>query len=53
MHDRSGSAPDPLVWDQGSERKQRKTHVDLASPWATWFLKWALGSGTWWLYHWF
>ena len=35
-HDgRSGSAPDPLVWDQGSERKQRKTdigvNVDLAS----------------------
>ena len=35
-HDgRGGSAPDPLVWDQGSKRKQRKTHirvnVDLAS----------------------
>ena len=35
-HDgRSGSAPDPLVWDQGSKRKQRKNdirvNVDLAS----------------------
>ena len=32
---RSGSAPVPLVWDQGSKRKQRKTdivvNVDLAS----------------------
>ena len=36
-HDgRSGSAPDPLVWDQGSNRNQRKTNirvnVDLALP---------------------
>ena len=35
-HDgRGGSAPDPLVWDHGSKRKQRKTdsriNVDLAS----------------------
>ena len=33
-HGRGGSAPGPLVWDQGSERKQRKTdirvNVDLA-----------------------
>ena len=32
---RGGFSPDPLVWDQGSKRKQRKTdirvNVDLAS----------------------
>ena len=35
-HDgRSGSAPDPLAWDQGSRRKQRwldiRVNIDLAS----------------------
>ena len=54
---RSGSAPDPLVWDQGSKRKQRKTdtriNVDLASlPGPLGFSKWALGSSSWRLYHW-
>ena len=32
---RGGSAPDPLVWDHGGRRKQRRTvikvNVDLAS----------------------
>ena len=27
--DRSGSAPDPLVWDQGSRQKQRDLWVDV------------------------
>ena len=59
-----GSAPDPLVWDQGSKRKQReadiRVNVDVASllrpPWPVpgppWLFEWALGSGSRWLYHW-
>ena len=39
---RGGTAPDPLVWDQGSKPKVRKlavrVNVDLASlPWPTGF----------------
>ena len=48
-HDgRGGTAPDPLIWDQGGRRKVRKTdirvNVDLASPWPSWLLGWA---GSW------
>ena len=44
-----GTAPDPLVWDQGSRPKARKldlrVNVDLASlPWPSWFLEWTLDS---------
>ena len=50
-HDgKGGTAPDPLVWDQGSKPKTRKldvtVNIDLAS------LKWALDSGSWWLHFW-
>ena len=57
-HDgRSGSAPDPLVWDQGSKRKQRKTdirvNVDLASlPGAPGFLNGPSVQSSWLLHHW-
>ena len=43
-----GSAPDPLVWDQGSNRKQREIETRVNS----WFLDWALDSGSWWFYFW-
>ena len=51
-HDeRGGTAPDPLVWDQVGRRKVHRTdirvNVDLASPWPTWFLGWALDSSSW------
>ena len=50
-HDgRGGSAPDPLVWDEGSRRKQRKVDVGVKcrpcyASWPSRFLAWALGSG--------
>ena len=50
-HDgRGGTAPDPLVWDQGSRPKARKlafrVSVDLASlPGPPGFSEWSLGSG--------
>ena len=50
-HDgKGGTAPDPLVWDQGSRLKVRKlairVDVDLAiSSWPSWFFRWSLVSG--------
>ena len=51
------SSPHPLVWDQGSKKKQRgndiRVNVDLASPLGSpWVFEGALGSGSWWSYHW-
>ena len=50
-HDgRGGTAPDPLVWDQGGRRKVRRTDigvdVDHASSWPSWFLGWAMDSSS-------
>ena len=50
-HDgKGGTAPDPLVWDQGSRPKVRKLHirvnVDLGvSSWPSWLLELLMGSG--------
>ena len=57
-HDgRSGTAPDPLVWDQGGPKKARKldfrVKVDLATlPGPPGFPGWALDSGSLWWYFW-
>ena len=57
-HDgRGGTAPDPLVWDQGSKKKARKldirVNVDLASlPGPPGFFGWALDSGSRWWHFW-
>ena len=48
--ERSGSAPDPFVWDQGSRKKQRKVDIRFMVRLA-WFLARALGAGSWWVSH--
>ena len=53
-HDgRGGTAPDPLVWDQGGRRKVRRTDIrSCLSPRPSWFLVWALDSSLWEFHFW-